>query len=233
MQYLGSKNKISKEILSVILPYLDGKIWVEPFVGGANIIDKLTGYRIGSDNNQYLIALLKAIQDGWTPPIDISREYYYEIKDNINKYDKALVGFVGFLCSFGGKWFGGYAFNNKGDNYAKRGSSVLIKQAKNLEGVDFIYSNYLELEVPLNALIYCDPPYDCKTKYKDKFDHNIFWNWCRDKSKNHLVFVSEYSAPSDFICIKEIKVKTILDKNSNYDRVEKLFIYKSYLDIFN
>lgn len=38
MKYLGSKNKIAKYILPIMLEYRNDRIWVEPFVGGANTI---------------------------------------------------------------------------------------------------------------------------------------------------------------------------------------------------
>lgn len=42
---MGSKSRIAKEILSVMLPYR--KNWyVEPFCGGCNVIDKVDGNRI-------------------------------------------------------------------------------------------------------------------------------------------------------------------------------------------
>ena len=127
MQYMGSKNKIAKDILPIILKEKGSRIWVEPFVGGANLIDKLTGYRIGNDIHKELISLLKALQSGWVPPANVSKEMYYEVKKNPQNYPGELVGFVGFLCSFGGKWWGGYAANSRGDNYALRGSNVLVK----------------------------------------------------------------------------------------------------------
>jgi DNA adenine methylase len=37
--------------------------WVEPFVGGANMIDKVEGKRIGADLNEYLIEALILIRD--------------------------------------------------------------------------------------------------------------------------------------------------------------------------
>lgn len=46
MKYLGSKNKIAKHILPIMLENRDGKTWVEPFVGGANTIDKIDGKRM-------------------------------------------------------------------------------------------------------------------------------------------------------------------------------------------
>lgn len=225
MQYMGSKNRIAKHLLPIMLEHkTDDMVWVEPFVGGANMIDKLDGYRIGNDSHPYLIALLKALQDGWIPPTEVSKELYYDIKFNEDNYDPEVVGFVGFLCSFGGKWWGGYAANKKGDNYAERGSRVLTKQAKLFEGIDFRCGNYLDMDIPNNSLIYCDPPYEGTTAYKGGFDHSVFWEWCRTKSKEgHTVFISEYNAPEDFECVKTIEHKTILDKNSQYERVEKLF----------
>ncbi len=107
MMYLGSKNKISKTILPIMTGERQNRIWVEPFVGGANLIDKVDGTRIGSDIHNYLIALLQACQAGWIPPNNISKDEYYEIKSNPYDYPDYLVGFVGFLCSFGGKWWGG------------------------------------------------------------------------------------------------------------------------------
>jgi DNA adenine methylase len=196
-------------------------------VGGANMIDKVQGKRMGNDSHEFLIALLGALRDGYVPPTDISKELYYAIKLNPQEYAKELVGFVGFLCSFGGKWWGGYAFNKKGDNYAERGSRCLVKQAKFFDGIVFKSGSYLDLEIPKNSLIYCDPPYANTCKYKDDFNHDIFWDWCRTQTKKgHTVFISEYSAPNDFVCVREVQHKTILDKNSQYPRTEKLFRYK-------
>jgi DNA adenine methylase len=225
---MGSKNRIAKHLLPIMLAERKpDQWWVEPFVGGANMIDKVEGKRMGNDSHDFLIALLVALRDGYIPPTDINKELYYAVKSKPQEYPKELVGFVGFLCSFGGKWWGGYAFNKKGDNYAERGSRCLVKQAKNLGGVVFKSGSYLELEIPENSLIYCDPPYEGTTKYKDGFNHADFWQWCREKTtEGHTVFVSEYSAPNDFVCVKEIQHKTILDKNSQYQRIEKLFRYK-------
>jgi DNA adenine methylase len=222
---MGSKNLIAKSILPIMLAERKlGQYWVEPFVGGANIIDKVEGNRIGNDTHPFLIALLIALQKGYIPPTNISRDFYYTIKSRPQDYPLELVGFVGFLCSFGGKWWGGFAFDSEGNNYAERGSRVLIKQVQNLKNVDFRCISYLDLEIPDNSIIYCDPPYENTVKYRDKFNHEEFWNWCRNMTKKgHKVFISEYQAPEDFVCIKEILHKTILNKNLHSPRIEKLF----------
>lgn len=200
MQYIGSKNKIAKHILPIILNGRKPDQWyVEPFVGGANMIDKVSGLRIGSDVHPYLIALLKALQLGWLPPTEISEEQYADIKKNPDRYDDRLVGFAGFQCAFGGKWMGTYAKNRRGDNYAKQGYNNMSRQAPKLEGVIFKNKSYDDLDLPPESIIYCDPPYGGTYQYGTDFDSAKFWQWCRDKTdEGHAVYVSEYAAPDDF-----------------------------------
>ncbi len=107
MQCMGSKRRLAKYILPIILKdRKPGQWYIEPFVGGANMIDKVDGPRIGNDINYYLIEMWKAIQHGWIPPDRITEKQYKIIKNNQVKYHPALTCFAGFLCSFGGKWFG-------------------------------------------------------------------------------------------------------------------------------
>jgi len=228
VQYMGSKNRIAKHILPIMLAERSpDQLWVEPFVGGANIIDKVDGKRIGNDIHKHLIALHKALQNGWIPPTEVNKEMYYAVKNNQEDYSDELIGFIGFLCSFGGKWWNGYAANNSGVNYADRGSRMLVKQAKNFEGIEFLFGSYLDMKIPANSIIYCDPPYEGTTAYKDTVNYVEFWQWCRDKTnEGHKVFVSEYNAPGDFECVKVVEHKTQLNKNIKYKRVEKLFRFK-------
>ena len=177
--------------------------WVEQFVGGANIIDKVYGNRIGADKNKYTIALLKAVQNGWIPPVKISEQMYRAVKNNPSYYLDELSGFVGF-SAYGGKWFGGYPRCNTVSRYNRflESANNLKKQSYKLIGVSFICCDYRELDIPENSLIYCDPPYANTTQYKNKFDHKDFWEWCRQKSdEGHKVFISEYKAPKDFVCV--------------------------------
>lgn len=102
----------------------------------------------------------------------------------------------------------------------------MLKQVQFLKDVEFIYGDYQDLLLPDNSLIYCDPPYENTTKYKTNFDHNKFWNWCRNKSKEgHLLYISEYNAPEDFTSILNINTITNFSiENRNLPRQEKLFI---------
>lgn len=172
----------------------------------------------------------KALQKGWVPPKNISMGDWKYLKKCQDIEDPALVAFAGFMCSFGGKWFAGYAKNKKGDNYADRGSRMLVKQILNLKDVLFKFSSYLDLEIPNKSIIYCDPPYAGTTQYKMNFNHERFWAWCIEKSnEGHSVFISEYSAPDCFIPVCELEHATRLDRNQEKRRVEKLFKFDPIL----
>ena len=119
---------------------------------------------------------------------------------------------------------GGYAFNTKGDNYAARGSRVIVEQSKKFIGIDFFCCSYLDLFLPEKSLIYCDPPYKGTTRYRDNFNYEEFYCWCREKVKDgHIVFVSEYDCPKDFETVCVIDHKSNLNKNLYVSRTEKLF----------
>lgn len=111
MQYVGSKNRISKEVAPIIQSYItkDTKGYLEPFVGGANMIDKIQcNNKIGCDIHEELIELLNYAQHNELPET-VSEDTYKKVKNNKDKYEKWYVGLVGFCASFGAKYFGGYA----------------------------------------------------------------------------------------------------------------------------
>lgn len=177
MKYMGSKARIAKEILPIMLKgrKMD-QYWVEPFVGGGNLIDKVDGPRIGSDIHEYLISMLHAASKGWTPPIDISETQYNRIIRNPETYSPELVGYVGFALSYGGKWNGGWCRDSKGTrDYRKEAYNNAIKQFPNLLGAEFKCCDYKNLDIPEKSIVYCDPPYEGTTSYKDNFDHPRFW----------------------------------------------------------
>lgn len=225
MQYMGSKRKIAKEILPIILrDRKEDQLYVEPFMGGCNMLDKVRGRRLGNDHHPYLVAMWKALQLGWVPPTEVSRKRYYEVKANPELFPAEEVGFIGFPCSFGCKWWGGYASNKEGRNYALVACRSLLRQIKNLLDVQFADFPYRFIPLEPKSVIYCDPPYEGTTSYAGGFDHADFWQWCRElKAEGHQVFVSEYNAPPDFTLLHEVRLKSTLDKNSQYERVEKLF----------
>lgn len=231
---MGSKARHAQEILQAVAKEIatdkkEYSNWVEPFVGGANLIDKVVGFnRYGNDINADLISLFKSVQNGWVPPDSISNDEYNEVrKGGVEKYPPELVAFVAIGCSYSGKWWGGYARGNANDgtprNYCMESKKNLMSQ--NIKNIMFTSGNYFEMQIPTDSIIYCDPPYAGTTKYKDSFDHKKFWDWCEEMVNNgYKVFVSEYSAPEGWRCVWEKIVNNSLTKQTGSKQgIERLF----------
>lgn len=210
------------------------RVWVEPFVGGANMIDKVQGKRIGADINPYLIDALIAIRDCVIDLPKNNKEFTEEDYKKLRKSDDyKYKGYAGFAFSYGGKWLGGWSRTDKQSikqrDYVAESYRNALNQSPLLQGVKFVNESYLNLQIPDNSLIYCDPPYKGTTKYKDSFNHKMFWQWCRDMAKKgHIIYVSEYNAPSDFECVWQKEIVSSLTKDTGGKKaVEKLFKYSA------
>jgi DNA adenine methylase len=188
-----------------------------------------------NDKHKYLIDLLVGVQNGYELPEFISEEQYKYIRKHKDE-DNILTGFVGFGCSFGGKWFGGYARNKTNTNYALQSKKSLLKDMSTLQATCFTCQDYKDVKLPEGCVIYADPPYNNTTGYgNEKFDSSEFWEYAREASKEHLMFISEQEAPDDFVVIWECPFTRTLDKNkqNQFKVTEKLFIHKNWLKQLN
>lgn len=241
MVYQGSKNRIAKDLLPIVTKYLTKDRWyVETMCGGCNMIDKVRhDKRIANDYNKYLIALFKALQQGVEFPTYISKEEYDAVRTNKDNYEDWYVGFVGFVCSFRGKFFNGWCGNGclkktgKIQDYQKSQINSFIDVSNKINNILFENKLFNELQIPDNSVIYCDPPYQGTTAYKTEteFNHDDFWQWCRDMtSKGNDVLISEYNAPSDFVCVWQKGINMNLSGGKGKIATEKLFSHESIAD---
>jgi DNA adenine methylase len=230
---MGSKARFAKELLPIILAdRQDGQWYVEPFAGGMNMISEVSGNRIANDNHPYLIKMWEALVNGWKPE-EYSRDEYYEVKAQMNSLPLHIVGWVGFNCSYSGKWFDGYAGKTQTKNgrirdYQEEARKNVSSQVQHLQGVVFTNFSYDDMSIPANSIIYCDPPYRGTRKYLSIINHDHFWEWVRGLHQDgHKVFVSEYSAPDDFTCVWQKETTSSISANSvnngTTKSVEKLF----------
>lgn len=228
MQYLGGKYRIARDILKIMEPHRGpDQLWVEPFVGAAGVFRRVRNPRIGYDANGYMIALLARVRDGWVPPCNVSEGLYEAVKADMDKHPPELVAFVGAGCTFGAKWFGGFGRSNRG-SLAASSSRSLVNMRPDLMGADFYTSDYREVWIPDGSFVYCDPPYKSATGYAWGIDHDSFWAWTRGLCIFHkcTVFVSEYTAPSDYYQVWARDLDTVLNRNRARPRTERLFIWK-------
>lgn len=228
MQYLGGKSRIANQIAE-ILNSNKRKTFVSLFCGACSVESLVDAEKkILNDFHPYLIECFKDVQNGRDFPETITEDDYKKVKANID-LDKGLSGFVGFGCSFGGKWFGGYARQTKGLNYASTAKRSLSKKMIGLRNATFLNRDYKNVEIPDGSLVYCDPPYKGTTDYSNSkgFSHTVFWEYVRELSKTNFVFVSELDAPYDFIPVWQKPFTRNLDASVVFTSTEKLFIHNS------
>ena len=252
MKYLGSKSRIVKDILPYLQGIIDNKglqVYVEPFCGGANVIDKIIcENRIAVDKNRYLIALLDGIANqGFSLYDEVSKELYDKARQSYYNQDEqftdAEIGCIGFLASYNGRFFdGGYAkpgwettkTGKRYRDYYRESKQNLLNQKDNLIGVKFYYSDYIDFVnsftngMPANkVLFYCDPPYQGTKQYltSQNFDFEKFWDIMRRLSMSAYVIISEEHAPADFRCIWDKNVSRSIKATDKSKASEKMFVY--------
>lgn len=210
--------------------------YVEPFIGGGWIFSEVTAPNMyGSDIHEDLILMWNALLDGWEPPSHVSEQEYKALQ---YAEPSALRGFVGFGCSFAGKWFGGYARGHTNRIYSKNAKNSLAKKVKSMitKNIILTKSTYNTIKVPQNSVVYLDPPYAGTTMYNSgSFDHTLFYDWVRytqEHLQDGILFISEYNAPVDFVSVLDICAKTDMrGKDTNKIQTkEKLFVHQSVVD---
>lgn len=231
MVYKGSKNRIAKYIVPILqesINTMGTNLYIEPFVGGANIIDKInSNTKIGCDNNKYLIALLQKTQNNEINIDTFSEEEYKYVKNNKDKFKDWELGLFGFCGSYGTKFFGTFARGKKNNgelrDMPRERISNLKKQSVNLTNIDFKYCDFKDLKDLKGYTIYCDIPYKNTSKYDNDFDYEYFYEWCKEMSKYNNVFVSEYNLPIGKVVWEGSIRSSINIASRRKDVIEKLY----------
>ena len=243
---MGSKLRIVKDLEPILTKHLTANRWyVEPFAGGMNMMGNIKhSKRLASDKNNYLIAMWCFLCGGYKFPNKIAKEIYSEYREKFyqrgfnglgDTLEEAMIGWVGFMGSFNGKFYdGGYSGHEvNGRDYIGEQIRNTLSQVDKLRSVEFWCGNYNSLEIPKNSVIYCDIPYKGTTQYSTSknFNHNDFWQWCRYKTREgNDVLVSEYQAPEDFVCVWQKQVTNAMNTKNTYKPTEKLFVHKNIAD---
>lgn len=201
MRYPGSKKRFGRQLKSVIESVRTHQTaYLEPFLGGGEsfeAIAPLFDRAYGGDIHEDIALMWQAVAQGWEPPIDVSEELYHSLR---HQKPSALRGFVGAGCSFGGKWFGGFArggFNGTNPrNHQNESQRAVVRAAPAFNGAEVRHCSYEDWNPQQDTLVYCDPPYIGTLKYAYHFDHSIFWDVMGEWSANGVtVLVSEGTAP--------------------------------------
>lgn len=233
MKYMGGKTRVAPQIAAVMRAHRKGAHnYVEPFMGGGSVAalmaPEFNTVHL-SDANESLIMLWQDVLSGWKPPGHITKEQWRALKADPDP--SAMKALAGFAASFGGKWFAGYA-SSPGRNYVAGSVRELVKHARCFRHAYVRHLDYIDAgrHVGLGSLVYCDPPYEGTTGYGavGSFNSEQFWDTMREwAGRGASVFVSEYSAPEDFVPVWSLKVQVSLAKDGNTDvGTEQLFTYR-------
>jgi len=71
-----------------------------------------------------------------------------------------------------------------------------LQSLQRLQRLQRLQSDYHDVVIPDEAVVYCDIPYKGTTDYGFKFDHEAFYDWVRKQTAP--VYISEYSMPEGF-----------------------------------
>lgn len=205
-RYLGGKSKHAKAIAEQILA-TGKRAYLEPFLGSAAVAARVVPHMETAtlaDASEDLMLMWEALATGWEPPTEVSRDLYASLRD---AEPSALRGFVGFHCSFGGKWYGGLA-SGGGRNYAAEAARSLKKTSAPIRRATLVRADYrtLSASVTPGTVVYADPPYAGTTAYGAvaPFDAGAFWQTMGEwAERGASVLVSEYEAPAPWLPVWE------------------------------
>lgn len=241
MKYQGNKNRIVQDILPILLKDRKQNQWyVEPFCGSCSVLQHVSGNRMANDKNKSLIAMWKSLVSGKDMPTRIEKDYYADVRDCFNgknnRYSDDIIGLVGYMASFNGRFFdAGYSGHSvatktgKPRDYITENIKNTVEQVPMLSDVTWSSTDYFDMHIPENSLIYADPPYKNTKQYQFSrdFDHVKFYQWYREVvQKGNTLFVSEYEMPEDFQCIWPKQITTTMNQTITKKPFEKLFVLK-------
>ena len=107
-----------------------------------------------------------------------------------------------------------------------------LERLERLERLQVASLSYDEIDIPADAVVYCDPPYHaCDKSLYDgtakAFDHNAFYDWCVRVSKTNPIFISEYSIEDDrFEIVAEKQKMTSMAAFKAFNVTERLYTVK-------
>ena len=106
-----------------------------------------------------------------------------------------------------------------------------LESLQSLQSLRVTSLSYNKIDIPEDAVVYCDPPYHaCKGHLYEgtaRFDHNAFYDWCVRVSKTNPIFISEYSIEDDrFEIVAEKQKLTRLASVKSFNVTERLYTVK-------
>lgn len=243
LPYKGSKNTIANKII-FSLP--NAEVFIDLFGGGGAIthaamlsckFDKVIYNELSPITFQYF----KRSIDGDLPDKKhfVSREEFHEKKNS--------DPFVKYVWSFANNGRD-YIYGKDIEQEKRLAYEKYITTNKRIQSIQSIQSierieriglkdlqfpklelqnkSYEKVDIPDNAIVYCDIPYKGTNKYDFDFDYDKFYYFaCSVKVP---IFISEYQMPSDrFKVYREFEKRCCMSaQNNSLKKIERVFVPK-------
>jgi len=250
MRYMGGKYRQSKKIVELIKQREGTNFkYCEPFAGGmwsaTRVIKELQPSKIIlSDINKSLILLWRNLISGeLTLPETVTDEIYKKYQKQ-QDMDDPLTAWYGIACSFGGKWYGALARQERGYkdkyNFSAQVNSTMkkvevLRKTKNLQ---LFCADYWDVVKNLKGwVIYLDPPYAGEKVHGfcGHFNYSLFFERVKQISKYNNVYFTCFNCPNEFTIIYDWG-DTVVRHHAAYENgrqrtenkqgTEKLVIYE-------
>ena len=214
MQYLGSKRHYARKIVEVIredssaIPRITNvyDLCCGTLSMSMAFID--AGFRsvAAIDACEPLVRMYEAARDGWMPPNELSEAEWAALRDEQDPTNP-MTAFAGFGCSYGGRWFAGYArgrYKGVAQSYAAFTTAGVLKRCPylRLDRLALSCGDALATSPAKGDVVYVDPPYEGTIGYgaMPEFKHEGLWAKCRVwREAGAYVYVSGYESPPGFV----------------------------------
>ena len=105
-----------------------------------------------------------------------------------------------------------------------------LERLQALERLEAFGTDYRDIKIPPNSLIYCDIPYsdtDCGGYGGGDFDHDAFYEWALQQDN---IFISEYKMPMNFVEIANIEKTVLCGVQNTNTATERLYTNRRTYD---
>lgn len=215
MNYLGGKFRLAPRLVQAMREdssLASPERVLELCAGAGNVTYRLAdwaGYVIAVEAHSGLVALMRKVQAGWTPPTTCTRE----LRESCTDYTDPLHAFYRFACGYGGAWDAGFVPDkparvivrssgkniNAGPEVVADTASRSLRKARR-DNVEWVCEDALTYAPTSKIdLVYIDPPYEGSRGYAcvRPASRHAWWRRARDLATMlHVpVYVSEASPP--------------------------------------
>lgn len=98
-----------------------------------------------------------------------------------------------------------------------------LKRLEMSGNIEIFNTDYQNIEIPHDSVIYCDIPYRNTDGYRFDFDYERFYGWAKRQDN---IYISEYNMPDDFRVVDSIEKTVNLSAVTTTKSIEKLFTPK-------